>query len=48
MDPASTTSYLQKVKDQRKKLKFPGLIDFGSCNLHSVQGPFEVGIKHTD
>ena len=30
MDPVSTISYLRKVKDQRKELKFPGLIDFGA------------------
>ena len=36
MDPVSTISYLQKVKDQKRELTFPCLIDFGSCNLHSV------------
>ena len=47
MDAVSTISYLQKVKDQKKELTFPCLIDFGSCNLHSVHEPFDVGIKYT-
>ena len=33
------------IKDERKELGFPGLIDFGSCNVHPVHGPFEIVVK---
>ena len=33
------------IKDEGKELSFPGLIYFGSCNVHPVHGPFETGVK---
>ena len=41
--PTVKYNFLQKMKDQRKELSSPGLIDFGSCNLHTVVGAFKIG-----
>ena len=36
---------LKKLKEQMSKLESPGLIDFGSCNLHIVHSAFKFGTE---
>ena len=38
--PSLTLKLLKKLEEQRNKLEFPGLIDFGSYNLHIVHDAF--------
>ena len=33
------------MKDQRKELSSPGLVDFGNCNLHTGLEAFQIGVE---
>ena len=41
--PNVNLKLLQKVKDSRDELGHSKLIDFGTCNLHTVHGAFKAG-----
>ena len=43
--PNVNLKLLQKVKDSRDELGHSKLIDFGSCNLHTVHGSFRTGAE---
>ena len=43
--PNVNLKLLQKVKDSRDELGHSKLIDFGSCNLHTVHGSFKTGAE---
>ena len=43
--PNVNLKLLQKLKEQRNELGSPGLIAFGSCNLHTVHGAFKTGAE---
>ena len=33
------------MKDQRKELSSPDLVDVGNCNLNAVLGTFQIGVE---
>ena len=43
--PNVNLKLLQNVKDSRDELGHPKLIDFDSCNLHTVHGSFKTGAE---
>ena len=46
--PNVNLKVLKKLKEYRNKFGSPGLIDFGSCNLHIVHGAFKSGTRQVD
>ena len=49
MDRPNVNLRLFKVmKEKRKELSFPGLIDFGSCILHDVMVPLNLELRQVD
>ena len=49
MDRSNVNLKLFKVmKEQTKELSFPGLIDFGSCNLYDVMVPLNLELRQVD
>ena len=38
----------KKLKEQRNELGSPGLIDFGSCDLHIFMVPLNPVLRHVD
>lgn len=45
--PSVSFKFLQKVKDQRKKLSYPGLTNCASCSLHTVHKLFKFEVEST-
>ena len=43
--PNVNLKLLKKLKEQRNEFESPGLINFGSCNLHIVHGSFKSGAE---
>ena len=45
--PNVNLKLLQKVEDSRDELGVSKLIDFGTCNLHTVHGAFKAGSEES-
>lgn len=43
--PNVNLKFFKKLKEQRKKLESPRLIDFGSCHLHIVYGTLKPCVE---
>ena len=46
--PSVNHKFYRDLKEYRERVKLPEMINFGSCNLHTLHAAFKSGFESTD